>query len=101
MCASSLGFHPRQGLWYSEDGFRRKRFRTQGVDARGYQVTREIPLRLGTNWHLVFALSADGDQTAQTHHLTIFQHVVDKVRIVSSSDSIRSGIKMEHPSCRS
>jgi hypothetical protein len=70
-------------MWYSEDGAKRKRFRSRGRDARGREVVHEVPLRIGDNWHLVFALTRPGaseEAARETHHLTVFQHMVDKVR---------------------
>lgn len=68
-----------QSLWYSEDGLIRKRFVAQSYDAHGYQVTRELPLRLGDNWHLVFELKQKGRGLSQTHFITVFQHIVESV----------------------
>ena len=70
-------------MWYSEDGAKRKRFRSRGRDARGREVVHEVPLRIGDNWHLVFALTRPGaseEAARETHHLTVFQHMIDKVR---------------------
>lgn len=79
----SLGW---QVLWYSEDGATKKRFRSRGYDAQGYEITRELPLRLGENWHLAFTRDRGSLRPPETHYLTVFQHLVDQV--------IRTGIAM-------
>lgn len=81
-----------QGLWYSEDGTRRKRFRSRGLDARGYEVIREVPLRIGDNWHLVFALNPSNGAPETRHHITVFQHMYDKVR-----PHARGGVVIKEP----
>lgn len=76
----------KHAMWYSEDGAKRKRFRSRGRDARGREVVHEVPLRIGDNWHLVFALTRPGaseEAARETHHLTVFQHMVDKALTVT------------------